>query len=88
LLGKRSDDYYSSIVSDAGDEPSISCWCSNTKPPEHWASEPGIIAGTAVWRPREVEVIEEKRTDDHLAEIMAVAVEFGKLHGSCAVDDE
>ncbi len=88
MLGKRSDDYYSSIVSDAGNEPSISCWCSNTKPPAHWASEPGIIAGTVVWRPREVEIGEEKRIDDFLAGIMAVPVELGKLHGSCTVDDE
>jgi hypothetical protein len=35
-----------------------------------------------------VEVIEKKRTDDLLAKIMAVAVEFGKLRGSRAVDDE
>jgi hypothetical protein len=37
---------------------------------------------------RDIEVIEEKRVDDHLVGIMAVAGDFGKLHGSCAVDDE
>ena len=56
--------------------------------PAHWGSEPGIIAGTVFWRQREVDIGEEKRIDDHLAGIMAVPVELGKLHGSCAVDDE
>ena len=62
--------------------------CSHTKPSAHRGAEPGIIPDTVVLRPREVEVIEEKRIDNHLAGILAVAVEFGKLHGSCAVDDE
>ncbi len=59
-------------------QSSTSCRRRCTELPAHRGSEPGIIAGTVVRRSREVEAGEEKRIDDLLAKIMAVAVEFGE----------